>query len=1568
MDSDAFVDQKQRRAELLLVAASNSGRRSRLDEMSDRYMKALPLWRELYTEQKQNARLWPRYLDAAAGSKKLETIDAEVTLDIYRRHPDYDFLMEDLDFRSRLVDVMIRIEEPEKLLPISRELFENQRHDHEMRLRYANNLHAVSRFADADPHYDHLIDMRAFTDDDQTRGQMMVNSARNNASMGNFHESRRIFEMLWDLGLRNRDYEIEYAVILQKTGDPEKAQEILERKPLNLEQQYRLASMYTSAHELESADGVYERILREQPGELVALRRRSELLLWLKRYAKSEELLLVLLSENPNDKTLLSHLAIAQLRSGRTHDALKLLRDLLKAYPSDRELFIPYLDALANLQVILESDAESVTRIADVHERDQQRAKQNLIAPTQNELAVALGLPLARIGQFDRAIAMLEQAVNEGNADSNALQTLADVLMRAGYFDRAIEYYDSLLVDQPESSYYQMQLAFAHQGAGDYAKARRYFDPIVNDERWLSDDADDHVSFLLAAANNSRQLNRLEESRTRYRFVFDRLLTHRRDPDFRSTYLQPLMDAAEGLPHEEIQESEEFARFVNELYRDRSRVLIDEPAKRRKLLLRLSDLVAKLGQPKRAAKLLEEVIAAYPTEVEPRLKFAKLLRATDELRQAAAEFEKVLDQIKKSDSRYPTPFVTGITLDAADTYVALKELDRAKALGEEALLTIEPSFAANKLTSVNRSQWLLYLRALNLAEVDTPEARRRVLAYYKLDWRSSEHHFLFSQLGEALYRYEYSQEAADVFERLPGHNEARLWRLAEFATNSGRFDEAIAHYQTLLDGGFFGDADPRHLDVQLALANLNRQIGNQDESQRLYKKLAAYFREKVSRADRTEADIDGYLNAMSGLARLEDEDHRWLAKLLQGPMPTDNEQRIKSLSELAALWGEPEVADVFFQELLQTTDDPTLELSFARYLLKHQRTTEAKPIVQKLLANETFAARADIARELQLALARIHMSQDEFELAKPIFDRYGTPFVSESEWALVLSRTGEADRAIQLLESVKEPSEDDLILLASMYAERKDFDSARKIYERFLQEDPNNERAQRWLADLDFWARKYDQAIARYEALLEKSPNDFELLESYGKALLWIGRYDDAVVVLSDLLKRQPQRKELWIPWLDAMAGSDTATLQNKLFVYIDQNHAKEELAPRLAERIARLYLRHDQPRVALHRLKPIVGKVEADHDMMLTYGDTLSALERYDDAILVYEHFFDRLDDREIKPENRKLAEYYLRFGDVLQKGKYYRDARNEYDDVLRAVDDSIPTIYRRALLSSARNYIALKAYDRGLAQFELLHKLDPDSFQFYEEYAGALLSAGRPRKALMWIRKSDELTLNGQYLLAAIHANVKDFHSASNTYRAIIATHPEEWRAYRELAQVSAWGKDFRTAIYVYRQLLQRNPNSEVLQVGLANTYLWSKQYDKALQLYTPVLNRTPKRYDLWPSFVEAASAEGVEASAAARKLLAMIVQRRANWPKDLTFRRAMMESLFRMEMEEDAMRMLQELLRASPRDPALRRRIADELHRQGEYAEAEKHYDVLLSLQKSGRATKSLNVRGRRLKTAE
>jgi predicted Zn-dependent protease len=94
-------------------------------------------------------------------------------------------------------------------------------------------------------------------------------------------------------------------------------------------------------------------------------------------------------------------------------------------------------------------------------------------------------------------------------------------------------------------------------------------------------------------------------------------------------------------------------------------------------------------------------------------------------------------------------------------------------------------------------------------------------------------------------------------------------------------------------------------------------------------------------------------------------------------------------------------------------------------------------------------------------------------------------------------------------------------------------------------------------------------------------------------------------------------------------------------------------------------------------------------------------------------------------------------------------------------------------------------------------------------------------------------------------------------------------------------------------------------------------------------------------------------------------MIIGNKSSWPKDLAFQQGMMESLFRMKLQEDAMAILSELIKAAPNDPALRRRYADELHRVGNYAEAEKHYQALLQLQRqeSMRQPRTMHVRGRR-----
>ena len=86
----------------------------------------------------------------------------------------------------------------------------------------------------------------------------------------------------------------------------------------------------------------------------------------------------------------------------------------------------------------------------------------------------------------------------------------------------------------------------------------------------------------------------------------------------------------------------------------------------------------------------------------------------------------------------------------------------------------------------------------------------------------------------------------------------------------------------------------------------------------------------------------------------------------------------------------------------------------------------------------------------------------------------------------------------------------------------------------------------------------------------------------------------------------------------------------------------------------------------------------------------------------------------------------------------------------VLERVDASTPARFRHALLSTARNLVALDRYDEALERFNQLRELDPEDFDLYEEYSGALLSAGRPEEALEWLNRAVSLSLNGDTLNA--------------------------------------------------------------------------------------------------------------------------------------------------------------------------------------------------------------------------
>jgi tetratricopeptide (TPR) repeat protein len=257
----------------------------------------------------------------------------------------------------------------------------------------------------------------------------------------------------------------------------------------------------------------------------------------------------------------------------------------------------------------------------------------------------------------------------------------------------------------------------------------------------------------------------------------------------------------------------------------------------------------------------------------------------------------------------------------------------------------------------------------------------------------------------------------------------------------------------------------------------------------------------------------------------------------------------------------------------------------------------------------------------------------------------------------------------------------------------------------------------------------------------------------------------------------------------------------------------------------------------------------------------------------------------------------------------------------------------------------VALDRYDEALERFNQLRELDPEDFDLYEEYSGALLSAGRPEEALEWLNRAVSLSLNGQFLLGAIYSNLEAFDRAVNVYKHIVKQHPGQLKGWRSLADAATWSKDYRLGIHIYKQLLDRAPKDESLQIALANAYLWSGQHQRALDMYVEILNRSPDRYDLWVSLMNAAAGEDVEIGPAATRLLGRIAATRENWPDNANFKRGMADALFRFGEDRRAMSLLRELLRENPTNIEVQRQVGDSLHRHGRYKEAEQIYDSLL-----------------------
>ena len=293
-----FVGELVQHADLLLAAADNAHELGELELSQSRYREVLQLLRTS-DEVSQNPEFAIRYLNAVSGAPEVSPVDVANVLDIRRRW----LTVKNSDFRSRLVDVMLKLERPNDALPILQSLVDERPQAVEHQLRLAKTLQSLERNEDAAALYEQLIDSNTISSNSDLFVDLYASAARNSLTRGAYEEARVRFEILLKQPVNRAEFDVEYALALEKTGFREHAIRLLEQKQgLSREHRFLLASMYGAAKSYAQARLIYEQLLESQPEDPRALRGIADVAFWSHDYAQAIRVYQRLLQMDPSGR------------------------------------------------------------------------------------------------------------------------------------------------------------------------------------------------------------------------------------------------------------------------------------------------------------------------------------------------------------------------------------------------------------------------------------------------------------------------------------------------------------------------------------------------------------------------------------------------------------------------------------------------------------------------------------------------------------------------------------------------------------------------------------------------------------------------------------------------------------------------------------------------------------------------------------------------------------------------------------------------------------------------------------------------------------------------------------------------------------------------------------------------------------------------------------------------------------------------------------------------------------------------------------------------------------------
>jgi tetratricopeptide (TPR) repeat protein len=219
------------------------------------------------------------------------------------------------------------------------------------------------------------------------------------------------------------------------------------------------------------------------------------------------------------------------------------------------------------------------------------------------------------------------------------------------------------------------------------------------------------------------------------------------------------------------------------------------------------------------------------------------------------------------------------------------------------------------------------------------------------------------------------------------------------------------------------------------------------------------------------------------------------------------------------------------------------------------------------------------------------------ELRRAILLDPGTAYLH-----LVLARaylhTDQTDQAIETLDALLKRAPDQLEgreLLGDVYSYRQDYSAAEEQYRYALSLAPESQQLQLRLAMIQAKLGQTAAAITVLENLLESHPDAQGARLALARFYAENQQQDEAMATYRRLLQAAPGQQRIVLEYGKMLEAEDAAAAQQLYLQTLDVDPQAAEVRRRLA----RLYLRQQQPQAALEQLQQVRQQFPANRELM---------------------------------------------------------------------------------------------------------------------------------------------------------------------------------------------------------------------------------------------------------------------------------------------------------------------------------------------------------------------------------